>query len=330
MRTLHVALVTNALGPPTRGNGTTVHRWLGWLPDVNVHVTPLYPGFDVPPGRTPDIIHGYHALHGGRHAAELAATYDLPLVISLGGTDIYDLKRDAACAADVRRVLDAATLITGAFPSFGEELGALGAGPDAYAVVPRGVHIPDPTPPPPTDTLAILLPAGIRPVKDPLLALTLLAKLRASDIPARLTIAGPVLDEDYDRQFQAELAKHPHATWIDVPRSEMPAHYAAAHTVWNTSLHEGGANALLEGLAFGTTVYARNVPGNRDLLVPDAPGRLFDEASNDLIGFHESVLRETSARRADRIAYTRLWLQAKHDSGAEARALRAAYERALG
>lgn len=330
MSTIHVALVTNALGPPTRGNGTTVHRWLGWLPDVDVHVTPVYPGFGIPEGRRPDLVHGYHALHGGLHARRLAERHELPLMISLGGTDLHDLKLERANAADVRAVLAAAVLVTGAFPSFGEELQRLEAGPGAYAVVPRGVYVPDAPPAARDDAeLRILLPAGLRPVKDPLLGLTLFSRLREAGLPARLRIAGPSLDAEYGARVHAVLAEHPGAEILERNREDMPAEYAAAHVVWNTSLHEGGANALLEGLAFGCAVYARDVPGNHDLLAgAGAPGRLFDDA-HDLIAFHRALLQESPEERTRRTTYARQWLRREHDSAAEARALRAAYERVL-
>lgn len=340
MRQIRVALVTNALGPPVRGNGTTVHRWLGWLPDVDVHVTPVAPGFDLPPGRPPHVVHGYHAIHGGLHARRLAAERGLPLVVSLGGTDLHALKANAPRAAEVREVLRAATLVTGAFAAFGAYLAGALAHVPAYAVVPRGVYVPDtPAPAPDPSRLRVLLPAGIRPVKDVIGALRLAAALRDASVPIELTIAGPVLEPAYAQAFMAALetyASRGRVTWRKaVPRTDMPALYAEADVVWNTSLHEGGPNALLEGLAYGAAVLARDVDGNRDLLgTLDAPGRLFPWRNDlpdvdALAAWHESIRTETPGERERRVAEARSWLRTHHDSRAEVDALRRAYERAL-
>ncbi|MDJ0973702.1 MAG: glycosyltransferase family 4 protein, partial [Planctomycetota bacterium] len=209
-----------------------------------------------------------------------------------------------------------------------------------YAVVPRGVSISDAPPPTPDpETVRVLLPAGIRRVKDVIGAVRLAEALRAAGVPLTLCIAGPVLDGEYARSFEATLASmgHPHfIRWRRaVPRTGMPALYDQADVVWNTSLHEGGPNALLEGLAHGCAVMARDVDGVRDLFVtPDAPGHLvsWDAGLPDidaLAAWHEAVRQESMEERTARTETARAWLRANHDSHAEVEALRAAYELAL-
>ncbi|MCA9194734.1 MAG: glycosyltransferase [Planctomycetales bacterium] len=46
--------------------------------------------------------------------------------------------------------------------------------------------------------------------------------------------------------------------------------------LWNGSLYEGQSNTMLEAMSLGIPVIASNIPGNRDLVVPDETGCLFD------------------------------------------------------
>ncbi len=323
--TIRVAIVTNALGPPTRGNGTTVQRWLGWLPDVDVDAFVVDPSGDLTfDGPAPDVVHGYHALHGGEAAIRLADRVDRPLMVSIGGTDLLSLRTGEGEVERCRRVFERADLVTGAVASFGEVLGEV-----PYAVVPRGVHVPDTPPSKPDGRLSVLLPAGLRPVKDPLLAIEMADVLIERGVEMHLLILGPTLDDDYASRVLEAAASREHVTLGEVERDQMPAAYADAHVVWNTSFHEGGSNAVLEALAHGCEVYVRNAPGNYDVLHDlEAPGRLFGPGDwEDLESFHRWLLQESDDQRAERVELTRRWLLANHSSASEVRALRAAYDR---
>ena len=161
---MRVALVHAA--EPGRGNFTTVARWMEFV--RGAEIVPLAPGAD--PGFAPDVVDGYHAVHGGPWALELARKYGAPLVVNLGGTDLF--------APGAERVLLAARCVTGAFPGFGERLRERFGRPLPYATVPRGVVVPDGLPLREPKG-RVLLPAGLRPVKDVLLAIDLLERLRA-------------------------------------------------------------------------------------------------------------------------------------------------------
>lgn len=325
--TIRVVIVTNALGPPTRGNGTTVQRWLGWLPDVDVEAVVVAPNGDLSLREPlPDIVHGYHAVHGGEAAVQVADRYGLPLVISIGGTDLLTLRSGEGDVERVRRVFERAGVVTGAVPSFAEVLGEI-----PFAAVPRGVYVPDTVPTAPSDMLKVLLPAGLRPVKDPLLAIEMADVLIERGVPMTLRILGPALDDAYAQQVHDAADERAHVSVGEVDREQMPAEYAAAHVVWNTSLHEGGSNAILEALAHGCEVYVRNAPGNYEVLRDlEAPGRLFVPRDwEDLESFHRWLLQESAEHRNERVDITRRWLHAHHDSLAEVKALRAAYERVL-
>jgi glycosyltransferase involved in cell wall biosynthesis len=313
---MRVALITDALDQPTRGNHTTVRRWLALCPDeLSAYEAREDASFDP----VPDVFHGYHAWRGGRAARALARRFDRPLVVSLGGTDVWELRRGGPRAPTIASVLEDADLVTGAFPSFATD------GP--YAVVPRSVEIPASVAPErPTDALRALLPSGLRPEKDIELALRLVRELRARGVPLKLRIAGPRLDEPYAARVVADAERLADVTIDEIPPAGMGAAYRAAHVVWNTSLFEGGANALLEGAAAGCALFARDVPGNRDLLSePGAPDALFDPDDLDRAeALHRATFEEDPL---ERWARARSWLARWHAPGAEATALRACWRR---
>jgi len=317
---MRIALVTNA--QPGRGNRTTVERWMEFAKDAEITVVP--PGED--PGFRPDVVDGYHAIHGGPAALLLAERYRVPLVINLGGTDLFAcLNGDAA----VERVLLAASRVTGAFPQFGEQLKAHFGRPLPFVTVPRGVRVPGALPLRAPNG-RVLLPAGLRPVKDVMLGIDLLERLRARGLPLTLRIIGPVMDAHYAGRVRERAGEF--VTVEEALPAEMHDAYLASDVVWNTSLHEGGSNALLEGVAHGCAIFARDIPGNRELLGEEgAPGALFHADDTDgAEAFHRALLAESARAREARVEKGLAWLRRLHDPSAEARALVAVWSAVAG
>lgn len=316
---MRVALVTNAIDQPTRGNHTTIQRWIGHVRGVEIVAVPALGDQRLDP--VPDVVHGYHALHGGVAAMELARRLQKPLVVSLGGTDLWACLQGDALAWEV---LDYAACVTGAFPAFGEMLSLYFDRDLPYATVPRGVPIPDAAKPrAPDGELRVLLPAGLRPVKDHVLAIGIAERLVARGLPVRLLMLGPEMDRAYAQRVRDRIKPFP---WIRIEErgfDQMAAAYADADVVWNTSYHEGGSNALLEAVAHGCAVFARDITGNHELLnEPGAPEGLFDPKDVDgAEAYHRRILAETPRDRARRVAKGHDWLRKLHDPAEEARRL---------
>ena len=330
MKPVRVLLVTNALGPPTRGNGTTVMRWLAYGPEYDVDFVPILPDAAPPEGPF-DLVHGYHAIHGGVTAHEIAREMDLPLVISLGGTDLLALREPRPMTGQARRVIGGARAIVGACESFREVLETELEAGDRYHLAVRSVSVPSQLARRArSDVLRVALPAGLRPVKDPMLALDLYEGLAARGVQLRLRMLGPVLDETYGARVLARVEALEGVTLCEVDREEMTNVYNEAHVVWNTSRHEGGANAVLEALAHGCRIYARDVPGNRDLLHAEFPKSLFDPGAKDWLdqaAAHHRQLQSLMPVRQRAVAdQQRAWVREHHDIAQEMAGLRAAYD----
>ena len=324
---MRVALVTDALSQPTRGNHTTVARWLDH--DLGVDLVPIDSKTDSWEGPVPELFHGYHALRGGVAARRLARRYGRPLVVSLGGTDLLSLLKGDEHAEEVASVLGAADCITGAFPSFGELAGA----ESPFVCVPRAF---DPRielrPRVPDGRLCVLLPASLRPVKDVIFAITLSKQLKERGLPIEMQILGPALHDDYALRVRHAASE---CSWVrlgELPPEQMGKAYESCDVVWNTSLQEGGANALIEALAHGAAVFARDVIGNRDLLrLPGAPGHLFDGEDLDAaVAFHRSLVDESVDSRQLRAERGRSFVEDQCSPAAERRGLLAAWDRAMG
>ncbi|HMS18816.1 MAG TPA: glycosyltransferase, partial [Planctomycetota bacterium] len=293
-RPLRVALVSDAWGSSERGNGTTVERWRLLCPEI---IQPVRTGDPPPEGPPPDLVHGYHVIRGGLAARRLASHYGCPLVMSLGGTDLAAVALGLPERLAVLSALDGVAVLTGAFPSFEAPF----QGQVPFITVPRSIPCPSEVGPlrAPDGTIRALLVAGLRPVKDVLYAIELARTLRSHGLPIRLTILGARSDEAYAQQVDQSLRGLEGIHLLrNVPHHQMELVYRSHDVLWNTSLHEGGANAILEAVSFGLPVFLRSVLGNRDYFLPHSPpGLLFDGDLTSALHFHSSLLTLTAAER---------------------------------
>jgi glycosyltransferase involved in cell wall biosynthesis len=186
----------------------------------------------------------------------------------------------------VRRVLEGAARVV----VFDESIGARVAAalPDLAARivrVPQAVELPAQRgfdleaawPGLPGSRVLFAFPAGIRPVKRPLMPLAALDAVAARRPALRLLYAGPLIDPDAGEDLRAALATRAWARHVGtVPYDAMASLLAQADVVLNCSLSEGGmANSVLEAMACGRAVLAADIAGNRSLVAHDVSGLLF-------------------------------------------------------
>src|SRR5438552_5653099 len=145
-----VALITPSACPAVRGNAVTVARIARGLTARGVAVrvwdrsTSDDATIEAEIGAfAPSLVHGFHARHVGPLALRLARRAEIPLVVTLTGTDANHDLFDPERAASVRRVLGGAGRITVFHQSVGERVGE--AVPDVVGrlvVVAQSVRLP--------------------------------------------------------------------------------------------------------------------------------------------------------------------------------------------
>jgi len=332
---MHVALICPFSAGPTRGNITTVRRIAGYLPEAGC-LAAMLPLDSLTAGEQeeqltrsrPDLLHAFHAYHSGPATRRLSRLLDIPYLLTVTGSDLFEpaMSNDAATR---QAIADAASVtcfdpfvavcLKEVFPEASSRL----------VVIPQGVApLPEAEPfSRATDDFLILLPAALRPVKGVTDALDALLPL-AEEFPAlRLLLAGGALDPVYSAIVSERAASLP---WVqllgDVPHQRMGALYAAADLVLNCSRFEGGmANSLLEAMSMGRPILARDVPGNRALIRHTETGWLYEEY-DDLREMVRQVIR--CPEQGKRVAEAgRAWIRKHCSPASEARRYAGLYGR---
>jgi len=308
-----VALLTPFAFPSVRGNAVTVERiarglrsrGVGlriWDLSVVAEVTVEEQVADL----RPTLIHAFHAFRVGSLALRLARRAEVPLLVTITGTDANHDLFDAERAPIVRRVLEGASAVS----VFHESMAAwiTQVLPDLAArltVVPQSVSFEQEAGEPagpasarPAKGTRLLFPAGIRPIKNPRFPLPPLDAVARSHPGLELSYVGPILDPREGEALLAALRTRAWARYLGArPHHEMRALIADADVILNCSISEGGmANSVLEALALGRAVLASNIEGNRSLVDDGVTGFLF-RTPEEFAGKAEQLLGNPALRR---------------------------------
>ncbi len=293
---LRLAMLT-PFGPPAlRGNAVTVARVALGLAERGIEVR-LWDLSAVDTATVeseieayrPALIHAFHAHRAGPLALRVAHRVEVPLVVTLTGTDANHDLLDPDHAPVVKKVLRSAQRITVFHQSVGDRVTAVlpGVGP-RLVVVAQSVRLPRndrfdlqehwPLPP---RTILFVFPVGLRAVKNPAFPVAPLGRLVTAIPEIRLLYAGPVLEPSVGEALERELSTMPWARHVgEVPHEQMASLLSQADVVLNCSVSEGGmANSVLEALSLGRAVLASDIDGNRSIVADGSTGFLFrDEA----------------------------------------------------
>lgn len=272
---------------PTRGNITTVKRIASYLNRVGCPAELLALDLDDADQRLlklgdnpPDLLHGFHAFHSGPKTRAAANRMQIPYIITLTGSDLFDPElRDHP---DTRLALQDAAGVT----CFDQQVAILARQSfpfivDKLHIIHQGVEPPGLAEPVQRDAdqFVILLPAALRPVKGIDFTIEQLAPLAVELPQLTLWVAGGVLDIGYAVQLYNQAANLPFVRFLgEVPYQQIGSVYTAADLVLNSSQFEGGmANALLEAMVLARPVMARDIAGNRALVQDGVTGWLFKD-----------------------------------------------------
>lgn len=232
----------------------------------------------------PDLVHLLHAYRAGKPWLACRQCGQVPLVVSLTGTDLNHGLDSVEQGPLIRAVLQrsqaivlqnplAVSTLTAALPDLAARLHLvapgviLGGAP--YPLRQRHAL--------PAASTIFLHPAGIRPVKANLELLHLFEPVAAAAPNSLLLFCGSLLDPAYGKRFLAAVQQRPWAHYLgEIEKAAMPAALREADVVLNHSISEGLPNALLEAACLGRPILARNIPGNRAAFEPERNGLLYD------------------------------------------------------
>lgn len=236
----------------------------------------------------PDLVHLLHAYKSGLPWLGCRQQAIIPSVVSLTGTDLNHGLDSAEQGSHIRAVLEQAKAIiiqnqltvdsfAVAHPGFASRLHFLAPGVslggDPYPLRQRHSIAPA--------SIIFLLPAGIRPVKANLELLQVFDSVAETAPFCRLLFCGSILDQDYGQRFLAALQARPWAQYLgEIPALAMAAVLREVDVVLNHSVSEGLPNVLLESVALGRPILARDIPGNRAAFTPDLNGLLYDSSES--------------------------------------------------
>ena len=281
------------------GNATAIQRLIAglqglghqtsvWLPDGDSSGRPISdrPATEGGAAR-PDLVHGFHLLRTGPQAIRAAQDWRVPVVMTLTGTDVnVDLQSPDRRDETLSYLAQADGVVALTERQLENVRQVSGMGLAAAEVIPQSIWVGDA----PyrfralngldEAAFVVLLPAGLRRVKAPHLALEA-QRLRQVDEPAwELALLGPVLEDDYAGELLDRMEHFPEARWCGpMPQSRMGACYRESDLVLNTSESEGASNTLLEAQSQGVPVLARANAGNRALIEDGVDGLLFETSS---------------------------------------------------
>jgi len=261
---MKIQLITPAPPSAHNGNSVTALRWKRILIQLG-HKVILRQSYD---GAPCDLMIALHARRSFDSIRLFRALHpDLPLIVTLTGTDLY---HDIRTNAKARRSLELATRLV--------VLQSMG-----LAELPKHLH---------AKTRVIYQSAAqvnghvsgsrngfkvcvighLRSEKDPLRAAMAARYLPASS-RVRVTHVGRALSEEMKRRALAERSRNSRYRWLgELPHWKTRRILAGSHLLALTSRVEGSSNALSEAIASSVPVVASKIPGLMGTLGKNYPG----------------------------------------------------------
>ena len=290
------------------------------------------------------VMHGHWVVPGGITAA-LAAP-DLPLVVSLHGSDVFVAETLRPARAAARSAFRRAGAVTACSADLARRAIAIGAEPDRVEVVPYGVDA-DRFRPDPATRAAVRTDLGVR--DDQVLVFTAGRLVRKKgfeylidamatlpdDVPAVLAIGGA---GDLERELEDRAAKAApgRVTLLgNLSQDQVARHLAAADIVVVPSVQDdagnvdGLPNVVLESLASGTPLVTTAAGGIGSVVTHGETALIVPERNSTAIRAQIVALASDHGLRARLGACARTMVGERFGWARAAERFEAAYERAL-
>lgn len=262
---MKISLITPAGKNSRTGNRTTADRWARILRGLGhrVHIAMRDDGAPA------DIMIALHAWRSADSIRAFRARYKRrPLIVGLGGTDIYRFQQSAPEVTLGSMAL--ADMLVGLHDLVGEAIPAEMRG--KLRVIHQSAPPVTRRPPPLRGVFEVLVIGHLRDVKDPLRS-----AYAARELPPgsriRIVHFGMAHDAGWAEAARAEMTANPRYVWRgDVPGWTVRRALARAPLMVLSSVMEGGANVISEAVTAGVPVLASEIAGSVGLLGRDYPG----------------------------------------------------------
>jgi glycosyltransferase involved in cell wall biosynthesis len=262
----------------------------------------------------------YHILHLYRFARwnmcrELPL--DKPYILTSGGTDINHDLANPAQVAEMDKMIQHASAIT-VFTKDGQDKVKAIYPEKKVHVIPQSVWFEEGEDTVPLNLPKkkpiILLPAGIRAVKDPLYVWNVIKKLKLQYNDLQFVIAGVVIEEEIYHQIMKICDQY---SWVhfleDVPFHQMKSLYKLANLTINTSISEGQPAAIMEAMYNECPVLVRKNEGNLSIVNHGKTGLVFSNENE----FYEMANKILSDKVLSKRLIVHAFLQIKEKHSLE-------------
>ncbi|YCM44811.1 glycosyltransferase [Verrucomicrobiaceae bacterium 227] len=248
-----------------KGNSVTTHRIVEILREQGIEARGCH-GFD---GQPADILISLHAVKGAQAVVDYReVSPDGKVIVLMTGTDIYQFLPEGSIEGD--RALEMADAVVVVFDRAIQSLDVRWR--EKAVVIPSSLAPVKVVAKPECPPFAISVVGHLRPVKQSFLTIEAVAR-HPEWKDVEVWQIGESLDEQCTAEAREWEKRDSRYRWFGgLPREESLALCARSSLTVNSSILEGGANAVLEAMTMGVPVLANKIEGNLGLLGDDYPG----------------------------------------------------------
>lgn len=290
---MKAAIITPSYPPSIGGNATTASRIANGMNSRKIKTLVFLPE-QLNDGKNqeklekfkPDLVHAFHAYKSGKTGSEICRKMNIPLVVTITGTDVninlfQEEKKDK-----IKDIMDFAARIAVFHKTMKEKIiKELPNLKNKIRIIKQTVKLKHKhceirkqlklT----KKNFIFFLPAAIRQIKYENFHLGEFVKLNKK-YGINLILAGQVLDENFANGFFPKIREY---EWIHylpkIPHDEIKCVFEDIDVSLNTSITEGGmANAVLEAMSVGKPVLASAIEGNMSVVKDGYNGLIFSDS----------------------------------------------------
>lgn len=258
-----------------KGNSVTTRRVVEILNEGGMEARASH-GYD---GKPADVLISLHAVKGAQTVLDYKESHpEGKVVVLITGTDIYQSLPKGSDLGE--RALEQASAIVVVFERAIQSLAPRWR--DKTVVIPASLDPIGVKAEPVCPPFAISVVGHLREVKRPFMAIEAVSR-HPDWTDVEVWQLGEALNKEHAEQAREWEQRDSRYRWFGgLPRNESLALCAKSSLTVNSSILEGGANAVLEAMTMGVPVLASRIEGNLGLL-GEGHGGYFDERMDEVL-----------------------------------------------